>query len=124
MDTSGGRFKREFNTLRAMTRLYCAAFHRGSETRLCSECGAFLEYAKVRVERCTFGEDKPACADCPVHCYKPKQREQARTIMRYAGPRMPIHHPLMTALHYWDKFRSASRVKKWRQAREARRGQN
>jgi len=114
------RFKREFGTLAAMTKLYCRAFHR-SETRPCAECGDFLGYARLRIEHCPFGDEKPACNDCPVHCYKPERREEARTIMRYAGPKMLTHHPLMTVLHFWDKYRSAGRVARWRQAREARR---
>ena len=27
-------------------------------------------------------------AKCPVHCYQRDRREQAREVMRYAGPRM------------------------------------
>ena len=120
MDRECTRFKREFATIEAMTRIYCRAFHT-SEPHPCAACEEFLDYAHTRIDRCVFGEDKPACADCPVHCYKPERREHARTVMRYAGPKMPMRHPLLTVLHFWDKYRSASRVARWRQAREARR---
>jgi hypothetical protein len=120
MDPSCRRFKREYGTLAAMTRLYCVAFHKG-DARPCADCGEFLAYAHARIEHCPFGDDKPACADCPVHCYRPEEREHARTVMRYAGPKMPLRHPLMTVLHFWDKFRSPLRVARWRAARDARR---
>jgi len=120
MDAECKRFKREFSTLAAMTTLYCRAFH-ACEIRPCAECEEFLEYARARVEHCPFGDEKPACNDCPVHCYKPERREHARTVMRYAGPKMLTRHPLMTVLHFWDKFRSAGRVRRWREARDARR---
>ena len=66
-----------------------------------------LEYALARLERCPFGGEKPKCSACPVHCYKPAQREQARLIMRYAGPRMLLRHPLLAIAHQLDGLRKA-----------------
>ncbi|MFS8651978.1 MAG: nitrous oxide-stimulated promoter family protein [Caldibacillus sp.] len=28
------------------------------------------KYAWVRLSVCRFGEEKPACSNCSVHCYK------------------------------------------------------
>ena len=46
-----------------------------------------------------------ACANCPIHCYKPAQRETARRIMWYAGPRMTWRHPIRALRHLLDKRR-------------------
>ena len=73
---------------------------------LCPQCQALLDYAHKRLEHCKFGEDKPSCTRCPVHCYKPAMREQIRQVMRYSGPRMLLHDPIMAIRHLWDFLRS------------------
>lgn len=73
---------------------------------LCPQCQALLDYAHKRLERCRFGEDKPSCTRCPVHCYKPAMREQIRQVMRYSGPRMLLHNPIMAIRHLWDFLRA------------------
>ena len=73
---------------------------------LCPQCQALLDYAHKRLERCRFGEDKPSCTRCPVHCYKPAMREQIRQVMRYSGPRMLLHDPIMAIRHLWDFLRA------------------
>lgn len=97
--------QRESLTMAKMVGIYCSAHH--AEPGLCGECSSFLEYAEVRLDKCPYGEDKPTCANCPVHCYKTEYREQARAIMRYAGPRMLLRHPLLTISHYMDGRRRA-----------------
>ena len=37
------------------------------------------------------------------HCYAPAQREQIRAIMRYAGPRMILHHRVAAIRHLLKK---------------------
>ena len=34
-----------------------------------------------------------------VHCYQPQMRGQIRQGMRYSGPRMLFHHPVMAIRH-------------------------
>ena len=72
---------------------------------LCSSCAELLEYAFCRLERCPFGAEKPTCARCPVHCYKPAFRTMIKAVMRYAGPRMLYRHPVLALLHQIDSFR-------------------
>ncbi len=60
----------------------------------------------MKYHRCLFGEDKPVCTVCPVHCYTRKYREKIKTIMRYSGPRMILHHPLMAIDHLLLEQRS------------------
>ncbi len=105
-DLARGRLAREMSTLSAMVRIHCRDHHHPGEG-LCPECREFLDYARVRLERCRFGGDKPTCAKCPVHCYQYERREQARVVMRYAGPRMMWEHPIMSLRHWLDGFRKA-----------------
>jgi len=95
------RLRREKKTLGVMVRLYCRDHH-GAATDLCGPCGALLAYAQQRVDRCVFALDKPTCAKCPVHCYKPSMREEIREVMRYAGPRMLSRHPILAVGHLMD----------------------
>jgi len=49
---------------------------------------------------------------CSAHhdssgCYKPARKAQAREIMRYAGPKMLLRHPLLAIAHQLDGFRKA-----------------
>ena len=119
MNFQNPRFQREFKTLRLMTEIHCRSMHPERECP-CEECAAFLEYAHYRLEKCTFGSEKPACAKCPIHCYKPVEREKARSIMKEAGPKMLWTHPLLALWHFWDDFRSEIRVARWRKARGKR----
>jgi hypothetical protein len=99
------RLGREFLTMQRMVGIHCADRHGTQRGRLCDECSKFLVYVQRRLEKCPYGDDKPTCAKCPIHCYKPAQREMAREIMRYAGPRMPLRHPWLSLLHVRDKLR-------------------
>ena len=90
-----------------MVGIYCAAHHGSDGDSLCEECREFLDYAERRLRKCPYGDQKPTCANCPVHCYKPARKDQAREIMRYAGPRMLLRHPLLAIAHQLDGFRKA-----------------
>lgn len=81
-----------------MIGMYCRAFH-GGGGKLCPDCSELLSYAKERIAGCPFGRDKPVCNRCTVHCYKPEMRTRIRTVMRYAGPRMILSHPILALLH-------------------------
>ena len=64
-----------------------------------------LEYADSRLSKCRFGENKPTCRRCPVHCYRPEMRRQMQDVMRYAGPRMFFHHPIIAIRHISRELR-------------------
>jgi hypothetical protein len=106
------RREREFETVTAMLRLYCQGHHHPTGPELCPDCGELRAYALLRLQRCPFGEAKPACAHCRVHCYKPDLRERIRRIMRWAGPRMMWHHPILALRHLIDGRRPAPSLKK------------
>jgi Nitrous oxide-stimulated promoter len=93
---------REFKMIAAMLRMYCAAHHRSKRATLCQDCVESHDYARRRLERCVFGEAKPTCANCTVHCYKANMRERIKEVMRWAGPRMLWHHPPLAVRHMID----------------------
>ena len=41
---------------------------------LCPACHELLTYARDRLNHCKFGNDKPTCKKCPVHCYRPDMK--------------------------------------------------
>ena len=92
------RLEREARTVGAMVAIYCRGRH-GTKDGLCPDCRELLAYSLARLEKCRFREEKPNCADCPVHCYKPSMREKVREVMRYAGPRMVLRHPILALFH-------------------------
>ena len=81
--------------------MYCKAHH-GTLKELCKDCQELKKYAYLRLDKCPFQENKPTCTKCSVHCYKPDMREKVRGIMRYAGPRMLLRHPILAVLHIKD----------------------
>ena len=95
------RLAREKKTVAAMIKLYCRNNH-GSKEGLCAECEELLNYAHKRLGSCKFGEDKPTCAKCTVHCYKPDMRERIVRVMRYSGPKMIYTHPVIALRHLLD----------------------
>ena len=100
------RLNGEWKMMEAMIKIHCRDHH-GSSATPCAECQGLLDYANVRLERCRFGAEKPTCAKCPVHCYQRTRREQVKAVMRYAGPRMLLEHPVMSLRHWLDGFREA-----------------
>ena len=91
------RIGQEKKTVELMIRVYCRK--KDKRRQLCTECEALLLYARERLERCPFGENKTSCQHCTIHCYKPEMRERMRRIMRFAGPRMLLYHPLAALKH-------------------------
>jgi hypothetical protein len=104
---SDARLAREWKTMTAMIRCHCRGRH-GTADGLCPQCQELQDYARLRLERCRFGPEKPTCASCPVHCYQRSRREEIRAVMRYAGPRMLWRHPILSLRHWLDGFRKAA----------------
>lgn len=92
-----------------MLRIHCRD-RRATPTGLCDECTALMTYATRRLDRCVFGEQKPTCASCKVHCYNAEMREGIRKVMRYAGPRMLWRHPLLAIAHIIDGRREGPQL--------------
>ena len=105
------RLAREERTLAVMIAMYCRDHHTDgrplSAGGLCRDCEALAGYARRRLAACRYGASKPACADCPTHCFAPAMREQVRAVMRYAGPRMIWEHPILAVAHLAGRRRQA-----------------
>lgn len=105
-----GRVRRELQTLAAMISMYCRKRHGSSAP--CSMCAELAKYAARRLENCPFGQDKTTCVHCTVHCYRSDMRERIREIMRFAGPRMLLRHPILAIAHMFDSRMDARRQQK------------
>jgi len=85
-----------------MIGIYCSRKHQGKD--LCPDCRDLLAYATDRLENCPHGADKPPCKKCRIHCYKKEYRARIREVMSFAGPLMPLYHPIMATRHIIDGF--------------------
>ncbi len=81
-----------------MIALYCGKRHH-AKGALCPECAELDAYARQRIDHCPHMETKTFCSSCETHCYRPDMRERIRAVMRFSGPRMLFHHPVMTVRH-------------------------
>ncbi|MGO3732398.1 MAG: nitrous oxide-stimulated promoter family protein [Vagococcus sp.] len=99
---NGPKITVERQTVSAMIALYYKQFSDDSHK---IEEQDIHDYAMQRLSYCQFGEKKPTCNVCPVHCYKKTYQEQMKKIMRYSGPRMLVYHPVMTWKHMTKEWR-------------------
>lgn len=118
MDTEKKRAM-EAEVMSMMIGIYCRGHHHAnrsaaseSEPSLCPDCRSLLTYARSRITACPRMDVKSFCSACPVHCYSREMREKIREVMRWSGPHMLLHHPLMTLHHMWIDYRSRRREKK------------
>lgn len=118
MDTEKKR-QLEMEVMETIIGIYCRGKHHAnrcataeSEPSLCPDCRRLLTYARSRIAACPRMDVKSFCSACPVHCYSHEMRENVREVMRWSGPRMLLHHPLMTLHHMWIDYRSRRREKK------------
>ena len=93
-----------------MIALYCHKNHHTAKGSLCPQCQALHDYALQRIERCPFMETKTFCSNCRVHCYQPEMREQIRAVMRFSGPRMLLHHPVLATRHVMETKKEQKRL--------------
>lgn len=89
--------QREKKTIRLMIGLYCRGHH-GTPGDICESCRELLKYAEMKLDRCPFPK-KPKCSHCTVHCYDRAHRAAIKEVMRYAGPRMLLKHPIAALMH-------------------------
>ena len=104
------RRERESVIVQAMIKMYCQQIHNSKGT-LCMECESLSKYADKRLLSCMYGEIKPVCKHCPVHCYSPVMREQMRQVMKWAGPKMIIRNPVFAIMHIIDNLTAPKQKK-------------
>lgn len=93
-----------------MIAIYCRRNHGGRE--LCPDCAALDAYARHRSDKCPFMETKTFCSNCRVHCYGQDMREKIRAVMRFSGPRMLFHHPVMAVRHVLENKKEKKRLER------------
>lgn len=102
MATAQTKTAKDLLVLGRFVQLYCDGHHRheareavdlkfcqveellGQAPILCAECTKLLAHAFYKRQHCPM-DPKPACKDCPDHCYQLKYRRQIRQVMRYSG---------------------------------------
>ena len=94
---------REKKVISEMVKLYCRKNHKKRE--LCDECKEVLNYSLKRIDNCKFMETKTFCSNCKNPCYSPKMKEKVKQIMKFSGPRMLFHHPLLVIYHIISRFK-------------------
>ena len=81
------RIEQEKQTVERMVRLYCRK--KEGNKQLCPRCEELLGYARIRLSRCPFGENKSTCRQCSIHCYKPEMKERMRAVCRTTDAVIP-----------------------------------
>lgn len=95
------RIEDEKEIVQKMIIIYCRGHKHGRE--LCTECSNLVKYSYEKLDKCKFGNKKPFCSKCQVHCYESKMREKIKKVMRYSGPRIFFHHPIIAIKHFVKK---------------------
>ncbi len=70
----------------------------GQEISLCPSCTKLLAHALTKRSHCPM-YPKPACKNCPSHCYSPFYREGIREVMQYSGRKLVLSGRLDYLFH-------------------------
>ncbi len=108
------KYGSEINTVDEMIKLYCRKQHRTKKGELCESCKELSDYCHYRLSLCPWGDRKPFCSNCPIHCYNAEHRERIRTVMRFSGPRMIFSHPVMAIRHLIETKKEKKKLEKRR----------
>lgn len=103
--------EKEKRVVQLMIEVYCHGSHGVKRGCLCPQCRELADYAAARVDRCPHMETKTFCSNCRTHCYKPAMRERIRAVMRYAGPRMLLYHPVLAIRHLIESKKEKRRLR-------------
>lgn len=95
------KIAKEKSVISLMIKLYCRKKHGCKE--LCQDCCDLETYAHTRLNHCRYGDKKGFCTACPMQCYAKVQKEKVRQVMRFAGPRMLLYHPILLLKHSFVK---------------------
>lgn len=102
------RRQEELDTVGEIIKIYCCGHKHKREAgaELCPDCQTMADYALLRLKKCPRMDIKTFCSVCPIHCYGPQEAAKIKEIMRYGGPRMLWHHPLMALRHMFIEWRT------------------
>jgi len=97
------KINNEKNIVKMMIVYYCKNNHL-QEENLCCDCEKLIGYAWLKLDKCPYGENKPACSKCKIHCYNALMRKKIKDIMRFSGPRMIFIYPSSVLRHLAGKM--------------------
>lgn len=100
------KWEKEKALIPVMIKKYCHGNHGTKGSEVCADCSELTEYALFRLEKCPFKKDKHFCSTCRIHCYKPEMREKIKAVMKYAGPRIMLTHPVFCCSHVVEAIRN------------------
>lgn len=100
----------EIKTLGVMIDMYCRRHH--DVDKPCESCRELFDYTRERTLKCPFGEGKPVCAKCKIHCYKPEMRVKVKEVMKFSGHKMISVHPMLAIRHFCAARKEAPMIKK------------
>lgn len=102
------RRREEAKVVVAIIRLYCRGHKhlRAEGEELCPYCRKLADYALDKLGKCPRMDIKTFCSVCPIHCYGKEEKIEIQKMMRYGGPRMLWHHPIMALRHIWLEWRT------------------
>ena len=104
--------QKELSVVKMMIEFYCHHNHHTKHHELCPECQELYEYVVFRRSKCPWGDNKPFCANCPIHCYKPDMRQKIRDVMRFSGPRITFVHPIIAMRHLIETKKEKKKIAK------------
>lgn len=101
------KIDKEKEIIKLMISMYCNKHcknkrrvpYMDDKTVLCTECMELLDYSNERISKCPFIKTKTFCSNCKIHCYQQNKREEIKKVMRYSGPKLILHHPIMLISH-------------------------
>lgn len=105
------RIEKEEKVVNLMIDLYYRHHDKQLKTNS-PECLDLKQYVKFRLSKCPFQENKTFCSNCKIHCYKPEYREKIKKVMRYSGPRMLFHHPIIAIKHVAETIKEKRKANK------------
>lgn len=97
--------ERDIAVVGLMIGLYCRKKHKTPKGKLCAECEELYDYVKLRRSKCPFGDGKPSCSHCKIHCYKPVMQEKIRKVMKFSGPRLAVYCPSAAFRHLFTGYK-------------------
>lgn len=113
------KWNKEKKLIPIMIKKYCKGKHKEERKEqgiksnaVCDSCRLLTEYALFRLEKCPFKVNKKFCSFCKVHCYTPEMRTKIKEVMKYAGPRMLLSHPIFSISHVIQMLQYKKKLKK------------
>ncbi len=108
------RRQEELETVGEIIKIYCHGHKhlREAGAELCPECRMMADYALDKLAKCPRMDIKSFCSVCPIHCYGQAEAAKIKEMMRYGGPRMLWHHPIMALRHMLIEWRTRHGLRK------------